>query len=357
MIGNDIIIQDLEDVFSRDVAWDTLRDKTVLITAPYGMLSSYITWMLIYLNEEKKYNITIIALGRSVEKFNQRFGQYANCDYINFISTEFKNLNLEISQKIDYIIHMASHASGNYFKKYPVETFTPNIVGTMALLELARENDIDSFLYFSSGDIYGKVLHADVLSENIYGEMDPIDEHSCYGESKRMAETMCISYYREYGIPIKIARIFPTFAPTMDVDNDPRAIAEFVKNLLDGEDIVMKSDGSKLMYFCYVADAIAAYFLILLNGKNGEVYNVGNNKEEYTIKRLAEMIVSLRTDKELKVVFSGRDINEHYVENRFQSAIKPDDSKIKALGWESHYTTKEGFERVFKYFQSIGDKL
>lgn len=107
----------------------------------------------------------------------------------------------------------------------------PNVIGTYHLLNLATEKKVKGFLLFSTGDIYG-TIDKKVITEDDYGVMDTLDIHNCYSESKRMAETMCKSFFVQYHVPIKIARIAHTYAPTMDIDHDPRVFASFVKNII-----------------------------------------------------------------------------------------------------------------------------
>lgn len=113
---------------------------------------------------------------------------------------------------------------------------------------------------FSTSDIYGIVEGKNRIGENDYGAMDTLDIHNCYSESKRMAETMCKAWFQEKGVPTKIVRIWHTYAPTMNVESDPRVFASFVKDIVNGKDIIMKSDGSVKRSFCYISDAIAGYF-------------------------------------------------------------------------------------------------
>lgn len=355
LIYNKIVKEDLEEIYSRNIPWEQMDGKTVLITGPYGMLSSYMTAMLIYLNEEKEYNIRIIAVVKSIEKFQKRFGEYVDRSYVRVVPSMLDG-KINIKGDVDYIIHAASYASGNYYKLYPVDTMKPNVLGTYYLLELAKEKQSDGFLFFSSGDIYGKIIDLESISETDIGVLDTLDEHSCYGESKRLAETMCRAYYNQYKVPAMMLRIFPTYAPTMDIQNDPRAVATFVKDVVNGNDIVLKSSGAKRMSFCYIADAIAGYFMVLLKGVRGDAYNVCNSKEFYQVKELAEIIASLSREAKSKVVMIPRSIDEPYIENDFQSWLRPSDEKLRNLGWKPHFDTKAGFKRVIDYFTLYSGK-
>lgn len=346
-----IIREDLEDIYSRDVPWESLRGNTVLLTGAYGMLASYVMYVMIYLNEVHHMDIRIVAIVRSKEKFLRRYGEYAQADYIS-LRTDGLDDELHLDDDIDFIIHAASLASPQYYSSCPVDVLKPNVIGTYHLLELAREKKIKGFLLFSTGDIYGVINGKEVINEHDMGALDPLDIHSCYSESKRMAEAMCYSYFFQYSVPIKIARIWHTYAPTMDIENDPRVFSSFVKNIIDGDDIVMKSDGSGKRSFCYIADAVAGYFLILLSGVTGEAYNVCNSSEYVSMKELAWILAGMRKDMQLSVITKERDSADSYTENTAIGDVPPSDQKLKSLGWTPQYSIQRGFERTVRYIQS-----
>ncbi len=345
---NNIIKEDMEKLFDRNYQWSLLKDSTVLVTGSYGMIASYVVYFLIYLNEEHNMNIKIICQGRKREKMSARFGVYRDKEYF---FEEYFDLNekIRIIHKADYIFHAASLADSSYFQKNPIEVEEPNAVGTYFLLQYARECKVKGFLYFSSGAVYGKMSEQGVdITEDMYGIVDPLDMHSCYEESKRMGETWCVSFYREHGIPVKIARMGHTYGPTMDIKNDSRVFASFMKDVMEGQDITMMSDGSAQRLFCYVADAVAAFFLLLFKGKAGEAYNVCNTEGFISVAELAETLVSLFPEKHLKVIKKERTDTGSYLEATFNKANKPIESKLRQLGWYCEYTVKDGFQRVAK---------
>lgn len=132
------------------------------------------------------------------------------------------NKSIEIDVDIDYIIHAASLASPQYYSRCPVDVLLPNTIGTNNLLKLAVQKKTESFLLFSSVDVYGSIEKDGLFDENDLGTLNTPDIHNCYSESKRMAEMMRKAYQVQYDVPVKIARIAHTYAPTMDIENDPR---------------------------------------------------------------------------------------------------------------------------------------
>lgn len=351
IMSDNIITEDMEDIFQRDIPLRKLYGKTVMISGATGMLASYVVYFLIWLNETQKANINIIALARNQKKCRERFGEYLERDYFKLC---FDNVlePLRIDGDINYIIHAASLASPQYYGTNPVDVAAPNIIGTYNLLEVAHQKQVKGFLYFSSGDVYGKMPEGiGEFSEQEMGTTDPLEPHSCYSESKRMGETLCASYYRQYGVPTTIARIGHTYGPTMDILNDPRVFSSFMKNVYEGKDIVLRSDGTAKRPFCYIADGVAAYLLILLRGEPGNAYNVCNTDQFISMNELAEVMVNLRQDVNMRVVHKGMRSDSKCVENKDNVANCPSSLKLKKLGWECHFDVKDGFSRVYDFLK------
>jgi len=353
LLKSEVVRQDMENIYRRQLPIERLYGKVVLVTGATGMLASYLCYYLIWLNEAKCADIRILALVRSTEKCRFVFGTYVERDYFTICENNLVG-PLAIEGSVDYIIHAASLAGPQYYKSYPVEVALPNAIGTYYLLEMAREKRVQGFLYFSTGDVYGKMPEGiGVFGEEQIGLLDPLAEHSCYGGSKRMGEIWCAAYVREYGIPVSMARIAHTYAPTMDVDKDPRVFASFMKCLLQGKDIVMFSDGTTKRPFCYVVDAIVGFLLILLKGRSGEAYNLANNNQFLSIGELAECLLELEPEKGLKVIRCQRARDDVYMENEQNHANCPSAEKLRALGWRCEYDVKRGFGQVLRYLREI----
>ena len=344
-----IIEEDLASIYSRTVPWKCLDNKTVFITGAYGMLASYMVFMLIWLNEQHGMNISIIAQGRSKERLEKRFGYAGKFPYLKFFISELDQ-ELTLQERPDYIVHAASIANPALYGICPIKVLSPNIMGSYHLLEFAARSRITSYLLFSSGDVYGKVGGTEQIGEEDYGAVDPLDIHNCYGESKRMAEAMCAAWLHEKGVLARVARIWHTYAPTMDIEKDPRVFASFVRDIINGRDIIMKSDGSAKRSFCYITDAIAGYFLILLRGEAGKAYNVCNSGEFLSISELAETLVDLYPERNLRVRKTKREKDDPYLENYAANWIPPDSCRLEALGWKAEIDVRTGFRRVIESF-------
>ena len=345
---NRIIQDDLAFIAGVELPWEQLAGKTVLVTGANGFLPSYMVKTLLYLNAHKNLDIRIVALVRSKKKAMERFGDYVKMGRLTLIVQDVCD-PITCNSDVDYIVHAASQASPKYFGADPVGTLSANVLGTYNLLELAREKNVTGFLYFSSGEVYGEVSEDKIpTKEDDYGYVDPTNVRSCYAESKRMGENMCISWHHQYGIPAKIVRPFHTYGPGMSF-SDGRVFADFVSDVVNESDIVMKSDGSAIRTFCYLADAVSGFFTVLLKGQSGQAYNVSNDKGEISIIDLAETIISLFPERSIKVIKK----KDAYLKGYLKSGItrtRPDIGKICSLGWQPQYSIRNGFKRTIRSY-------
>jgi UDP-glucuronate decarboxylase len=344
MTGNKIIHEDLQQIIEAPLDWTVFSGKTVLITGANGFLPAYMVETLLHLCIKGIISdVKVLALIRNIEKAKSRFQSYLSDKNLEFIVQDVCD-PIKLDRQIDFIIHAASQASPKYYGTDPVGTLSANTLGTINMAKLAQTNPVKSFLYFSSSEVYGILDDTKIPTTEIdYGYLDPTKVRSCYAESKRMGETICISWLHQYGVPVKIIRPFHTYGPCMALD-DGRVYADFVADIVNNRDIVMKSDGSSRRAFCYLSDAIIASFIILLNGQNGEAYNVGNPDCEISILELAKRLVNLLPQNKLKVVIRENK-NTDYIKSNV-SRNCPDLSKINKLGWVPKVGIDAGFLRT-----------
>jgi UDP-glucuronate decarboxylase len=343
---NKILQDDLKSIYESKLDWTRFHNCTILVTGANGFLPAYLIYFFQYLNKcSSLYNIKILGLVRNEGKAKETF-KTIDKDFLEFVVQDIKEpLNIDIP--IDFIIHAASQASPKYYGIDPVGTLSANVLGTINLLEFARKNNVKSFLYFSSGDVYGNIPNELLpITETTFGYLDPIDVRSCYAESKRMGENICLSYYKQYGIKTKIVRPFHTYGPGFAL-NDGRVFADFVSNVVNNTDIILKSDGQARRSFCYISDATTAFLNVLLNGENGEAYNVGNPNEEYSINELANIISKIYPTS--KVRYEKRIKNDNYLQSPIKRNI-PQIEKINKLNWTPKVSVIEGFKKTINSF-------
>ena len=330
----------------------SIMNKSVFISGSYGMLASFLISYLIYLNEEYNANITIICQGRNHNKMVARFGDYLSKDYFIEINDDICS-EINIDYDIDYIVHAASLASSQYYNTRPIDVLMPNSMGTYHLLELARKKNVKSFLFLSTGEVYGDIPPSDTVYDEStgFGSLDSMNIRNCYSESKRMGELLCKAYNVQYGLNTVVARLAHTYGPTMDLENDKRVFTEFVRNIVSNENIVIKSSGTTERIFCYAQDAVDAFLLLLEKGQGGEAYNLYNNSQRVSIRELAERLVALYPEKNLKVIYEKRD-DINYLECPVEKPIHMSTAKLEALGWKPRYSIEEGFKLTIDYFES-----
>lgn len=345
---NKIVEQDIQTIIAdKAIPWEKFRNTSVLITGATGMLPIYILLTFIYMNEHENYNITLYALVRNHNRAEELLKPYLKKEYLHIVVQDVAE-PIQIDAPIHYIIHAASQASPKYYSVDPVGTINANVLGTINTLNLAKQqDDFRGYLYFSSGEVYGIVPPEYFpFNEEMYGYIDLLNVRSCYCESKRMGEQLCVAYGHQYQIPTHMVRIFHSYGPFMRLD-DRRVFADFVNNIVQGEDIVLKSSGTSERMFCYVMDAVRAYMMVLLNGEPNAAYNVANCQERYSIRNLAETLVALYPEKGLKVQLLQD--NKDVVTTQMKSPVEllmPDCTRMQALGWKPEVTVKEGFKRT-----------
>lgn len=345
---NPIITADLAEIASAEIDYSIFADKTVLVTGANGFLPAYLVETFLYLNETQKLGVKVIGLVRSRERADARFAHYrGRSDF----ELTYQNLYepLTFAGKIDFIIHAASQASPKYYGVDPMGTLLPNTLGTYRLLEAAKAHGTQSLLYFSSSEVYGSVTDRNVMTENHFGALDCLQVRSSYAESKRMGETMVISWAKQHGLTVKVARPFHTYGPGIAL-NDGRVFSDFVADIVSGRNIIMKSDGSAVRAYCYLADATRAFLLLLAKGAANEAYNVGNSQAESSVIDLAETLVGLFPERNLKVERMLAPRGQDYLASPV-SRIVPDTKKIEALGWRPRYSIAAGFRRTVESYQ------
>lgn len=344
-----VVEEDLGWIARQPVPWQAFDGATILISGAYGFVVAYLVEALLYRNETAAKPCRVIAVVRNRAKAERRFAAYAGRSDLQYVIQDVCD-PVEIEEQVDYVIHGASWASPVYYGSQPVGSLLPNVLGTYRLLELARQHQSRGFLFFSSAEIYGKPDASHVPTPESYpGSVDPLDVRSCYAESKRMGETMCVSWAHQHKVPARMARIFHTYGPGMALD-DGRVFADFVRDIVEGRNIRMMSDGRHRRAFCYLADSTVALLTILLKGQVGQAYNMGNDEGEVSILELAGIVAGLFPDRGLRVERVADSHPEGYLRTAIDRAC-PDTSRLRTLGWQPHYPVAEGFRRTILSYE------
>lgn len=325
-----------------------LEGRTLLISGGAGFLGSYIIATIYTLNKKYLKNpCKVISIDNFITGKKRRILEDINDENFVFIEADVTK-PLVIKEKVDYIIHAAGLASPVYYQKNPLETIDSAIYGVRNLLEIARKKRAKSFLYFSSSEIYGDPDPNFIPTPETYrGNVSPIGPRSCYDESKRLGETICMVYHELYKTPVKIVRPFNIYGPGM-LQNDYRVIPNFVSNALAKKPLPVHDQGNQTRTFCYISDAITAFLKILLSKENGEVFNVGNDENEISMLGLATVV---------KEVFNGKvevqtvSYPKHYPQDEPKRRC-PDLTKIKTrLSYQPSIHLKQGLKRVVRWYK------
>jgi len=339
-----IVQEDLARIASEPLPWELLSGKTILVSGANGFLASYLIETLLYLNEVSGVDCHVVGLVRSRDKAEKRFAQHAGRGDLDFI---IQDVCAPVRTKgpIHFVVHAASQASPKYYGVDPVGTLSANVLGSHQMLTLAYEKQSQAYLFFSSSEVYGRPdPHGAGIRESSFGGADPARVRACYAESKRMGETMCVCWAEQHGVPARIVRPFHTYGPGMPID-DGRAHADLVAQALSGRDLTLHSDGSARRAFCYLADAVAGFFTVLLKGTVGEAYNVGNPQGEISILELAKLVAGLFPEKRLQVTIDPGSQRPGYLASTVDQ-FRPNIEKIEALGWRPGVSLRNGFERT-----------
>lgn len=326
----------------KDLPWEKLSGCNILVAGATGLIGSSFVDMLMR-NSNKDYQV--YALGRNAKRAQARFLRFKDDPAFHFLCDDVA-LPLARDESFHFIIHAASNGSPNFFANNPVEVMKSNLYGVSNLIEYGLTHDMKRFLYVSTGEVYG-VNEAAVFDEDSYGYLDILDTRSCYPSSKRATETLAMCYAAEYGADVVVARPSHTYGPHF-TESDNRVYAQFIRNVLNGDDIVVKSAGTQYRSWCYVEDCVSALLYILLKGKSGEAYNVADRSSVVTIRQLAEMIAHIAGRK---VVMQVPSDNEKKGFTPIKHAVF-DTAKLEALGWSVRGTMDEKLRRTIDVCRS-----
>lgn len=338
---NTILLEDYEKIYE-EYGFSELKGKSILITGATGLLGSQLIRFFDFLNNQKSYDMKIYALARNVKKVNEIFDDIKSDSNIMFFYGDVLQLPT-ITEDVDYIIHGASITSSKDFISKAVETIDIAVNGTLNMLRLAKDKNVKGFLYLSSMEAFGITDGKGEVREDNLGYIDISSPRSSYMESKRMCENLCACYSNEYDLDIKSIRLTQTIGVGIAYD-DSRVAAYFARSVLEGNDIVLKTEGKTKRPILYSSDAISAILFVLLKGKRGEIYTAANPSTFNTIKETAEIIVEKIAQNQIKLKFDIKDIPREYAQN-VNLNLNLNVDKLKSLGWNPQVGLEEAYRR------------
>ncbi len=337
--------RDIDIIMRSPSDWEYFRNKTVLITGATGRLGMYIVEAINKADIDWNLNVTVIVLARSADKLQKVFGESLKLPNIHPLVQDIEE-PIHWDGDIHYIFHIAGAASPQDFTNWPVDTLWGHVQGTRNVLELARERKSEKVFYVSTVETYGEWKSEQGIRETDMGPMHCDNARACYPEAKRLCETMLASYESQYGIPYVGVRLCHTFGPGILLD-DGRAFSEFIRDVIDGKDIILQSDGSAERTYTYVADAVGGMFLAFTKGTH-HYYNIANLNNLISIRDLAELIASLDPRKKVKVVYANEQ-EQRLKYLPFKLGIMNVD-RIAELGWRPQVGIRDAFRYTLESF-------
>ena len=304
----------------------------VLVTGGAGFIGSHLCRRLLEQGDE------VFCLDIFYSSARRNIADLENDPHFHFLE---KDIEDPIDLEVERIYNMACPASPVHYQRDPVKTARTSVLGAINMLELAKRNHC-RILQTSTSEIYGNPL-VHPQKESYWGNVNTIGLRSCYDEGKRMSETLFFDYHRQYGVDIRVVRIFNTYGPYM-AENDGRVVSNFIVQALRGEDITIYGDGSQTRSFCYVDDTVSALMKMMESDFTGPV-NIGN-PDERTVKELAEKIVEM-TSSVSKIVYKGLPSDDPV-------RRKPDILLAKEkLHWQPVVSLETGLQRTIEYFKKV----
>ncbi len=313
----------------------------MLVTGANGMLPSYVMRTLLRLNDRRGLGLTVDALVRNEHKARRLLGDVLDRDDVHLLVQDVTG-PIDVQVAFDHVIHGASPARPVLHSADPVGTIKANLQGTFALLDRCVRDGSRGFTLMSSAEVYGmQRSDTDLIDEHSYGPFDFLTPRASYSEGKRAAEAICAAYTAQHGLRCTIARFGHVYGPGMALD-DGRVQADFARDVVQGRNIVLNSDGSSMRTYTYVADAVAGLFYAILKGSE-PVYNVADARGLVSIRRLAELFTETRPQSGLRLVFSDPADAASFSQAKGQGLSS---ARLERLGWRALVDLPTGLDRM-----------
>ena len=327
----DVVREDLDRIGATgSVPWHALHDRTVLVTGATGLIGRTLTKALLWYSLRHDAGLRVIALVRDTERARRVFAApLAAGAPLSFVQGDVQAA-WAVDEPVHFVVHGASLTASRDFITNPVETLTTTLGGTTRVLELAREQQVESVLHLSTVEVYGVPDGSRPLTETDLLGFDPLVVRSSYPESKRMAETMCAAYAAQHGVHVKVLRPTLTFGPDLP-EHEGRVFAQFARCAAEGRDIVLRTTGETERSYLYTADAVTAALTVLLAGQDGSAYNAANEATYCSVREMAELVAETCAADRIGVRVEPEDLTTSGYAPTLQMAV--DTSRLQALGW------------------------
>lgn len=347
-----LYMSDVRAVADYPIDWEKLSGKSVAISGGTGMIGSFLADVIMERNRLYAQNTDIYVIGRSTDRINSRFARYTDDDFFHGVCWDINgraDAHIAGCLKADYMIHAASNTHPVAYSSDPIGTISANVMGTDNMLDFAAKHGSTRFVFLSSVEIYGENRgDTDSFLEDYLGYIDCNTLRAGYPESKRTGEALCRAYEKQRGLSVVIPRLSRVYGPSM-LMSDTKALSQFILKGVRQEDIVLKSEGMQLFSYSYVADAVSAVLMLMLEGADGEAYNVVSKNSDIRLRELAGIIADYVGKR---VVFELPDAVEAAGYSKATKAVL-DTTKLKTLGWTSLYDINDGLHHTIDILRDI----
>lgn len=343
-------MDDVHYVARLSLPWNNLQNKSLMLSGATGLIGSFLVDVILEKNIMDDLNCHVYALGRNIEKTKKRFSKHVDDEHLHFFVYDVKDpLECEGVEKVDYLLHLAANTHPMLYSTDPIGTIVTNIIGVKNMLEFAVKHKVTRFAFASSVEMYGENRgDVELFDEDYCGYINANTLRAGYPESKRCGEAFCQAYKVQEGLDVVILRLTRSYGPTM-LMSDTKAVSQFIKKGLVGEDIVLKSAGTQYYSYTYMADAVSGLLWALLLGENGEAYNIAEERSDIMLKDLASIIAGI---KGKQVVFEIPDAVEAAGYSKATKA-RLDGCKLQRLGWKPRYDIQTGMEKTISILESL----
>lgn len=298
-----------------------------LITGATGYIGSMLVKnLLLQSNEENQINVVV----RDINKAKKMLPEKVKIFAVDLNDTQAVR---QLNGSYDYIIHCASITKSSEMLANPVEVIESIVNTTQNVLELAKRCNVKSMVYLSSMEVYGNIDCSDGhrVEETQLGDLNIFNVRSCYPMAKRMVENICFCYYKEYRVPVKIARLAQTFGAGI-LPTENRVFAQFARAAYNNENIVLHTEGNSMGNYCDIQDAVNGILCILQKGVAGEAYNVVNEANTMTIRQMAELVAQKIAHGNIQVTFDIPEKNQYGY--AAETGLRLSGEKLRKLGWK-----------------------
>lgn len=341
---NKIVFDDCKKSCIEIESFTVLNNQSILITGGTGFIGKWISEMVSFINFTNNLNIKLYLLGRDIIKFKEEVPHLAEKSFINLIEQDVRYLH-DLPSDVNYVIHAAGTPDNREHVSDPLKTIETFYKGTQSLLDAAsRIQHLKRIVHLSSHQVYGKNETGQLITENSFGSFETLNTSNCYAESKRIAESLCSCYRNNLRLPIIILRPFAFIGPYQDIEK-PWAINSFIRDAILGGPIRILGNGLTERSYLYASDMAYCILKSLIDGKIGEVYNLGSN----TPISLNELAIKIKNQSPSKMEILSKSSKENYLS---VSKLVPNTDKInEELHFKEIFTIDEAIYRTILWNQ------